>query len=54
MKKNWIYNACLIAGLIFIVLGVRLFFRGNIRGVILHFVLGLILFVAALFTGRKN
>jgi hypothetical protein len=51
VSRRWIYNSSLIAGLIFVALGVRLYFRNDIRGVIIHFVLAIILFAAALFTG---
>jgi NhaP-type Na+/H+ or K+/H+ antiporter len=51
-SRTWIYNSSLLAGLIFIVLGVRLYFRNDIKGLLVHFVLALILFVAALLTGR--
>ena len=51
-RRTWIYNSSLLAGLIFIVLGVRLYFRHDIKGVIVHFVLALILFITALLTGK--
>lgn len=51
-KREWIYNSTLLAGLLFIALGVRLYFRKDIGGVILHFALALILFITALLTGR--
>ena len=51
-KRTWFFNSSLLAGLLFIVLGVRLYFRNDIGSVIVHFALALILFVAALLTGR--
>ena len=53
-KRTWIFNSSLLAGLLFIVLGVRLYFRNDIGGVILHSALALILFVAAILTGRHR
>jgi hypothetical protein len=51
-RRTWIYNSSLLAGLIFIVLGVRLYFRHDIGGVVVHFALALVLFIAALLAGR--
>jgi hypothetical protein len=50
-RKTWFYNSSLIAGLLFVVTGVRLYFRNDITGVVIHFILAVILFLAALFTG---
>jgi hypothetical protein len=53
-KRKWIYNSALLAGLIFVALGVRLYFRDDISGVIIHFALAAVLFIAALLTGRAE
>jgi hypothetical protein len=53
-RKIWFYNSSLIAGLLFVVTGVRLYFKNDITGVVIHFVLAIILFVAALLTGGKE
>jgi C4-dicarboxylate transporter len=50
-RRSWIYNSSLLAGLIFVALGVRLYFRHDIGGFIVHFALALVLFIAALITG---
>jgi hypothetical protein len=53
-RKKWIYNTSLLAGLIFFALAVRLFFRNDINGTVIHIALALILFIAALLTGRND
>jgi len=51
-KERLIYHRMtLLAGLLFVVTGVRLYFRHDIGGVVIHFILALILFGAALLTG---
>lgn len=52
--KTWVHNACLILGLIFVVLGARLYFKGDIGGLLVHFALGIALFLVALFSGRNG
>jgi hypothetical protein len=53
-RRTWIYNSSLLAGLVFVVLGARLYFRDDITGMLVHFVLALILFIAALLTGKAG
>lgn len=54
-REHRIYNRmALLAGLLFVVTGVRLWFRHDIAGVVIHLVLALILFTAALLTGPKR
>ena len=53
-RRNWVHNSCLILGLIFIVLGERLFFSHDISGLLVHFALGIALFIVALFTGQDR
>jgi hypothetical protein len=51
-KERRVYNRmALLAGLLFVVTGVRLWFRHDIAGVVIHFVLALVLFGVALLTG---
>lgn len=53
-ERRIYYRMTLLAGLLFVVTGVRLYFRHDIAGVAIHFVLALVLFVAALLTGSKS
>jgi hypothetical protein len=51
-KERRVYNSmALLAGLLFVVTGVRLWFRHDITGVVIHFALALVLFGVALLTG---
>jgi hypothetical protein len=47
------YYISMLAGFLFVVTGARLYFRGDITGVIIHFALALILFISMLFLGRE-
>jgi hypothetical protein len=47
------YYISMLAGFLFVVTGARLYFHGDITGVIIHFVLALILFISMLFLGRE-
>ena len=49
-RRTW-RTMSLLAGLLFVVTGVRLYFRHDVTGLVIHFVLALILFGAALLTG---
>jgi hypothetical protein len=50
-RRSLIYNSSLLAGLIFFALAVRLYFRKDITGTVIHVALALILFIVALITG---
>jgi hypothetical protein len=53
-KPSRVYQVFLLAGLLFFITGVRLYFKHDTAGVIIHLALALILFVSALFAGRRN
>jgi len=53
-ERRIYHRTTLLAGLLFVVTGVRLYFRHDIAGVVIHFVLALILFGAAILTGPSK
>jgi hypothetical protein len=53
-ERRIYYRMALLAGLLFVATGVRLYFRHDIAGVVIHFILALILFAAALLTGSSK
>ena len=53
-ERRIYHRTTLLAGLLFVVTGVRLYFRNDLSGVVIHFVLALILFGAAILTGPSK